>query len=223
MDKGMPTPRESCCILEQKLGEVPNARGWASAIRAAITVYAGSVIIAGRTNQTDSRIIQSMGKVMSALAVGLLETDPGLEERSKGMETLVDGYLRVPLMFYFGCSLGLSGHGLYGPIPGGFIPTKEEAEKLPWFEREMDGAFCPSEDVAGTGMLHHEKGWTILAVWDRSGDDRSGSNSIFFIEGTVDLKIIKLHASKAFPDFWNRMTKVYPGIKISEGSDKDSE
>lgn len=120
-----------------------------------------------------------------------------------------------PRTLYFGYDIGgHSGHNLMDK--DGLSVWGAKLGSFPWNSREIDGKFCPKEDVAGTGAFHQLKGWTILAVWDRSGDDRGASNSEFFVEGTISLEELKTQAEKVFPALWQRMTKLYPDLQISE-------
>lgn len=117
-----------------------------------------------------------------------------------------------PRTLYFGYNLGGGGHNLMDEE--GYSVWGKKLGNFPWNGREIDSKFCPKEDVAGTGAFHQIKGWTILGVWDRSGDDRGASNSEFFVEGTITLEELKAQAERVFPALWQRLIKAYPDIKI---------
>jgi hypothetical protein len=74
------------------------------------------------------------------------------------------------------------GHMLYGP--DGRIPAgKQRFLELPW--EKLDGDLAPRDPKQKQGVcrVHREKGWMAIAFWDRSGDDRGNSNSVFIVEG----------------------------------------
>lgn len=55
--------------------------------------------------------------------------------------------------------------------------------------------------------LHH--GWTLMAFWDRSGDSRFGSYSIFLAEGVFSFDEMVAFASARFPSVWQRITSAF--------------
>lgn len=72
----------------------------------------------------------------------------------------------------------------------------------PW---SLDAGFAPQgEEVEGLALVHHLSGWTILAFWDRSGDQRRGSNSAFVIRGELSFIEAVEAAREAFPKIWAR-------------------
>ena len=94
------------------------------------------------------------------------------------------------------------GHHLY--YPSG-TAASYFAWPIPWSPREVDGALCERPEVIGKRWLHHRDGWTALAQWDRSGDDRPGSNTVFFFRGTyTEAEAIAL-AEKHFTAWRERM------------------
>lgn len=60
---------------------------------------------------------------------------------------------------------------------------------------------CPQ----GHAAIHHKDGWTALAFWDRSVDNRGGCNSVFFIEGEHGFAEAVEIAESAFPRTWARL------------------
>lgn len=95
---------------------------------------------------------------------------------------------------YFGCLFGQGHylHGTFGP------DTRAPQVPMPWGPAVLDSTLCP--DFARPGkavavpllasyqepyraLLHHQKGWTAVSFWDRTGDTRYGSNSTFLAEG----------------------------------------
>ena len=82
-------------------------------------------------------------------------------------------------------------------------------------ERTLDGGYAPklaktgghlSDQPEGEAALHHVRGWTILAFWDRSGDSRGNSNSAFVIRGELDFDEAVAASRQAFPGIWARFT-----------------
>lgn len=60
------------------------------------------------------------------------------------------------------------------------------------------------------GMVHagaHEAldDWTLLAAWDRTGDNRAGSYSAFVLPGTLDVAQAIAEARHLFPTVWARI------------------
>jgi len=70
----------------------------------------------------------------------------------------------------------------------------------------LDGLLPPEVETQGVARLHHFNGCTLLAFWDRTGDSRPGSNSVFFIPGRVLFDEAVEAARKAFPGIWRRFT-----------------
>jgi len=104
-------------------------------------------------------------------------------------------------LYYHGC-LGQPGHYLYRP-PG----ISSSRRKLTPFGWELDGGYAPKgRQVEGRARLVHDKGWTILAFWDRTGDTRGNSNSAFLIEGEHTFDEMVAMAQEHYPKVWKRIT-----------------
>ena len=120
--------------------------------------------------------------------------------------------LRKEALLYFGCHRE-SGHFFWVP---GMNYARDAERTLPW--KRVDGVLCPGAgpdpdfptarmtrpEVQGEAALHHKDGWTALAFWDRSVDERGGCNSIFFAEGVYDFEAMKRLAQEHFPEVWKR-------------------
>jgi hypothetical protein len=106
-------------------------------------------------------------------------------------------------IFYFGCRGG-AGHHLFHPSGGmayGFsVPVDFPCSESP------DATFLPSKEheVEGVASLCQVNGWTVLAFWDRSIDNRPGANSAFLVRGIMDFEAICAIAREAFPWVWQR-------------------
>lgn len=119
---------------------------------------------------------------------------------------------------YFGC-WGGTGHFLSDAR--GHM-ARDIRREFPLHERRVDGAFCGDPALAeyqrdrthwrgdeehqpeGRARLHHIDGWTVLAFWDRSVDDRFGSNSAFLLPGILSATEAHAAAKAAFPAVWDR-------------------
>jgi hypothetical protein len=97
---------------------------------------------------------------------------------------------------YFGC-VGPAGHYVYNPGMG-------HDRDMNWLAY-MDGLLPPEGDqIEGLARLHHFNGCTVLAFWDRSGDKRPGSNSVFYVPGHATFDEVVEAAKKSFPGIWRR-------------------
>lgn len=115
--------------------------------------------------------------------------------------------------YFFGCHTGRVGHYLWRVRAGRYEMTTHKG-LLPW--QNIDGALClgadhngyaePYRQVEGAAKLHHLDGWTALAWWDRSVDNRNGSNAALFAPGTLDVEQVLSAGRTHFPSFMSRMT-----------------
>jgi len=115
---------------------------------------------------------------------------------------------------YFGC-WGEKGHYLWTrsrrpALEPETLPPELHAHKL-------DGVYAPRlpgkyagdkgpEAAQGRATITHVAGWTVLAFWDRSVDDRGASNSAFVIPGELTFEQARDRAREAFPEVWRRFT-----------------
>lgn len=117
----------------------------------------------------------------------------------------------MPRAFYFGC-VDRRGHFLFEAGGGSRNEAVRYSGNNPWGDK-IDGGLCPDVLTQGHAALHHRDGYTALAFWDYSLDDRTGSNSVFIAEGTHDFVAMKRIASQRFPKIWARFTfPVIPAI-----------
>ena len=116
-------------------------------------------------------------------------------------------------VFYFGC-VGIAGHYMHdaalrhvwesGP-PWAVGRGEVDAKLAPHRPDCKMRSYCPcTGDEQGRAAIHHKDGWTALAFWDRTGDARNGSNSVFFAEGTHDFGGMVVIASEKFPTIVRR-------------------
>jgi hypothetical protein len=117
--------------------------------------------------------------------------------------------------YFFGCAANLPGHGSgaghywYGP---GMRTMLDAA--LFRFPPGIDCDYAPGakdrwhavrDEIEGQANVVSVDGWTILAFWDRSGDQRYGSHAAFVVRGegrSFDDMVALARAS--FPELWKR-------------------
>lgn len=107
-------------------------------------------------------------------------------------------------VLYFGAwSSDQVGHYLYQP--GGDRSSRTE-RYLPFRATILDAGLLPQSGEATEGLFRRNviNGWTVLSFWDRSADNRPGSNSSFLIEGDVSAADGLDAARKAFPECFAR-------------------
>ena len=134
-------------------------------------------------------------------------------------------------MFYFGpwdraghFLVDENGNGIYGSDRG----------TLPWVQGQMDGALQPhfrdcaknnsyrdrfcncSSGEQGVALVHHKGGWTAMAFWDRSVDNRGASNSVYLAEGIFTFDEMVELAKTRFAYRWNKMS--FPVTEFEESS-----
>lgn len=111
--------------------------------------------------------------------------------------------------FYYGC-WGLSGHVMHTPTSIGFLSRATIRQTLPrrfCDDSVLDTGLAPKgRQVQGRALLHHHEGWTALAFWDRTGDKRGNSNSVFILRGTHDFEAALTLARQHFPELFERFT-----------------
>lgn len=113
--------------------------------------------------------------------------------------------------YYFGCWLH-PGHFFFEPgmkrAPREVARSRHSSDRdqpqiVPW-GYGVDGQLCPRRGRQGEALVHHRDGWTALAFWDRSVDDRGGSNSVFLFEATLDFPAALAKARETFPEVFAR-------------------
>lgn len=108
---------------------------------------------------------------------------------------------------------GSAGHMLEPAERNTLEKRRRLGNDLPWWhvgskragKKGLDTELAPKpKDKLGIAALHHENGWTALAFWDRSGDSRGNSNSVFIAEGEHSFAAMKQIAAEHFPRLWER-------------------
>lgn len=124
------------------------------------------------------------------------------------------------MIYYVGVAPRLSGHYCYTPQ---WARVDRNAPRTPWTYNNWDPidespalralygrliSDIPRKEQV-EGIRHHltDKGWTLLSLWDRSGDSRPGSHSTFAILGTLTADEAEAEARRQFPAIWARIDK----------------
>jgi len=119
-------------------------------------------------------------------------------------------------VYYFGC-WNQAGHYLHEPggntvfreAVGPFTGGMPYGDQLP-----LDGTFAPGpnrssgvrniEDETAVALTHI-RGWTVLAMWDRSVDTRGACNAAFIAEGSNTMAEMWALARQHFPQVVQRL------------------
>lgn len=133
-------------------------------------------------------------------------------------------------VYFFGCMKGAYGFGKAGHYFYGEPPSHERSapRKGNWLGEDVlpeairnggkiDGPFCPHyarEKRYAKAKLTHRAGWTVLGMWDSSGDTRPGSDSNFFMQGTLSFEDALAEARRAFPEIIERCEAKYGPIEL---------
>lgn len=110
-------------------------------------------------------------------------------------------------VFYFGCK----------DVPGHFIYSNR-GSRMSYhdnpFGKKLDGGLLSLKDIeSNLGRLqeYSENGWTAIAFWDRSGDSRPGSNSVFFVHADVTMTELLAMARAQWPALFSRFPRIVLG------------
>ncbi len=69
------------------------------------------------------------------------------------------------------------------------------------------GGYDMGKQTEGEPLLLHKDGWTMLGMWDRSGDRRGGSCSAFAFQAVLTLDEAVAAARRLFPGVIERIEK----------------
>ena len=131
-------------------------------------------------------------------------------------------------VYYFGC-VETSGHFLWTPDLRRTL-YKDVPQDWPFGRGggRLDGGFMPGppprrgssytafeNQTQSLAKLSHVKGWTVLAMWDRTVDLRPGCNSEFVTRGTLSFDEMVELAKEHFPTIWKRISKAAP-VRLEE-------
>lgn len=103
-------------------------------------------------------------------------------------------------------------HGCDGR-PGHYLHSKDGVhwryESVPWGTMLDAGLLtndyygCDSRPD-GKYVVQQKDGWTAVAFWDRSGDGRGGSNSVFLVNAEITGEELITLARQQWPEIFNR-------------------
>ncbi len=129
-----------------------------------------------------------------------------------------------PRIFYFGCMMGSKGHFLHDSHGQTYWANYRKINNFPWIIDQLDTGFCPAEgNGEGHGRFQQLDGWSILAIWDSSGDERPGSHSTYLVDTLLACGQLERLAKEKFPQFWKRMTDKYSILHFSHIGETVSE
>lgn len=130
---------------------------------------------------------------------------------------LVGGIMREAMRVYYFGRWNQPGHYLYNEDGRTCIisPIKDlnwmeldnnDKVRLPGGPTHLHGQLrWPPDEPLGKTVLIHREGWTILGMWDRSGDNRYHSRSLFLAEGQLTETEMWTLAEKHFPELVKRI------------------
>ena len=108
-------------------------------------------------------------------------------------------------VWYFGniADGNSSGHNLY--VSQHFSASWDQRKEQPWEYYHLDSRLAPEDkqQVQGRCSVHLKGGWMAIAFWDRTGDRRGASNSVFLFDK---------HERISFDDALNLAKEVFPKI-----------
>jgi len=118
------------------------------------------------------------------------------------------------MMLYFGCWPttwgGMLGHYMWLPNRTQAYNSFLEDMGLPiqLYPNHIDGALCPKGPVEGACRIVDIQGWSVLALQDRSGDSRPGSNSAFILRDPMTAP----YGPDRFSELLNSATEEFPDV-----------
>jgi hypothetical protein len=97
------------------------------------------------------------------------------------------------------------GHHLYD-VTGRQVHGRTD---IPFRWQIVDSGLLPPNEPERQGELHlsHINNWTVLTMWDRTGDSRPNSNASFIVKGQHSIEVMKLLAAQHFPAVWERIQR----------------
>lgn len=109
-------------------------------------------------------------------------------------------------VYFFG-QYGSAGHYLH------YKGKKRTIDEQPWGDHIDGGPLkqyrIPDDPKAREWCCDRKDGWTLIAIWDRSGDSRPGSHSTFIIEADIPSQDLWTLARAQWPEVFKR-----PGFPI---------
>lgn len=117
----------------------------------------------------------------------------------------------APRVYYFGCGKRV-GHYWFAPPGEGRELSSSGAVAAAMrtvFGDDIDTGFAPGTDrardqIEGAAKLTVARGWTVLAWWDRSVDQRGNSNSAIVVDAERDFDQMVALLGIHFPEVLRR-------------------
>jgi hypothetical protein len=107
-----------------------------------------------------------------------------------------------------------NGHNLYAP---GFVSNLDNREACPWSLGELERLLPKDEEqVQGVYVTRKKNGWTAVSFWDRTGDSRLGSKSVFVVNTDETAKEVLKLAKGNFPSIFARLQNNHIQLKDAE-------
>ena len=144
--------------------------------------------------------------------------------RSAMARQLADVALPRVECFYFG-HVKWSGHVFCSHHGGVEHATEREASaalgrggldtRLCWNGPKTDlDLYARRDETEGRAFRTCRGGWTAVAFWDRSSDQRPGSNTAFIVHDDLTFAQVIRAAKHAWPQVWVRFT--FPVIEVDD-------
>lgn len=125
--------------------------------------------------------------------------------------------------YFFGCDGRTAGHYLYGRHKSAAALREIERTIDHALGKSLDGALCwnsarqargydPHNETEGRAFRTCRNGWTAVAFWDRTGDKRGASNTVFIAYGELTFSQVIRAAKHAWPEVWARFT--FPVVEV---------
>lgn len=124
------------------------------------------------------------------------------------------------MIYYVGVAPRSSGHYCY---TAQWVRADRNVPRTPWTCNDWDpvdesaalralygcliNEVPKQQQVEGVRRHLTDKGWTLLSLWDRSGNERYGSHSTFAIQGEHPADEAEAIVRAAFPAVFARMAK----------------
>lgn len=97
------------------------------------------------------------------------------------------------------------GHFLYDRTGQSLYDYEMERQRIPFKAYAIDGGLLVQPETQGRLHLSIVNGWTVLGMWDRTADTRSGCSASFIAEGVHSIDEMKAIAARDFPVQWKRI------------------
>ena len=133
-------------------------------------------------------------------------------------------------VYFFGCEGRSSGHYLNGrrKSPEALRVAEWSMERalggltqcgkptfdgsLCWNSTRQERGYDRRDEAEGRAFRTCREGYTAIAFWDRTGDKRGASNTVFIAYGELTFSQLVRAAKHAWPEVWARFT--FPVVEV---------